>query len=153
MKQITISLLVVFCLSSPSFGGDASEPLPADKLAWFYTLVVQRESDQFSFSLMKDGWLAFDTWSEGKEMKEERVEITKDHYAKLKMKFENLFQHVQRTEIKNTDKQPSYVFERVSDSVTTLEFVGHYPKVEAFLDELSEISEKPLPSLVTRAKQ
>lgn len=98
MNQIIISLLIAFCVSSPSLGGDVPKRLPADELAWFYTLAVQKESDNFSFSLMKEGWLAFDTWSDGEEIKEERIEISEDQYAKLKVSFENLFQNVQRTE-------------------------------------------------------
>lgn len=151
MKSIATSLLLAIFLLGSSLADESLKPLPANELAWFYTLAVHHESENFSFSLMKDGWLAFDTWSEASDFNENRIELSADQFASLRAKFESLFLTIQKIESHNTDEKPSYTFEKVSDSVTTIEFSGYHPSVEAFLVELSKITKKPLPFSLNQA--
>ncbi|MEM0966491.1 MAG: hypothetical protein AAGJ81_10115 [Verrucomicrobiota bacterium] len=145
MKHISSILPLTLILLNSNLAGETPEPLPAEELSWFYTLAVQRGPENFSFSLMKEGWLAFDTWSDGDEMKENRIEISAAQFSSLKDRFENLFEYLESVEFENSNDDFSYAFERVTDSVTTLEFSGNHPKLTNFLNELSKTSGMPLP--------
>lgn len=142
--SLTTSLLALALIVS-AFGEDPPKPLSAQELDWFFTLAVGKNSDHFSFSLMKEGWLAFDSWGDNKEFRELRFEISADQFALLKKKFGDLFEVMQNRKVMNRGDQPAYTFERVADTVTTIEFSGPHPKAIAFLEELSNISKVPLP--------
>lgn len=142
MKPLLILSLLFLSVVQADSTSASSDP---DDLEWVYTLAVQNASQQFSFSLMKDGWLAFDTWGDDADLKESRSDLSAEQFALLKAKFDTLFERIRTSNRASANEVPSYAFERVGDHVTTLEFSGHYQDVVGFIEWLSLLSDEPLP--------
>lgn len=138
-----------FCLflglSSVLLRGDATGFLEPEKLAWHYTLAVQKGAQNYSFSIIKGGWLALDTWEDGEEMVENRIELTVPQFNGLKGKFTKTFAKMKTKSDLFSGSEPSYAFEEVADVVTTLEFKGVHSEISELLGDLSAISGKRLP--------
>ena len=145
MRKLPIGLCL-FLLVSASFGrGEATGFISPEKLSWHYTLAVQKGAQNYSFSLMKDRWLAFDIWQDGEDVVEKRIPISMKQFSDLKGKFSNTFEKIRHKKDFFTGSQPSYMFEEVTDTVSTLEFKGLHSEISQLLRELSYISKIQLP--------
>lgn len=149
MKNLAAILFLVLLV--PCFSGQGEEG-PGDPLTgvdWLYTLAVQKGEDHFSFSLMKDGWLDYGIWGEGKDYSEEEIKLSPEEFEKLRVEFETLFGRVEESIEEGSSGGPySFAFERVGLEVNTLEFAGDQPEVLAFLKKLSGLAQTPLPFAV-----
>lgn len=139
-------LIVFVCLfASENLSGEEAGPLPPEKLEWLYTLAVQKGEANFSFSIMKQGWLSFDTWVEGGDLKEERIELTTEQFDELIVKFTECFVRVKDLGAANDKIDFSYCFEQASDTAIVTKLSGETPGLRGLVDELSDFSGKPLP--------
>lgn len=124
---------------------DGPDSSISDELDWLFTLAVHKDSKNFAFSLMMEGWLSFDTWGDEVEYQADRIEISGDDFKKLREAFGGLFRKMQYAKAVDNKETPFYTFERIDEKVTTIEFWGDHPKVVAFINELSRTYEKTLP--------
>ncbi|MGB6220734.1 hypothetical protein [Haloferula sp.] len=137
--------MVLFLIAGGSLLGDEAVPNPPQKLEWLYTLAVQKGDENFSFSIMKEGWLSFDTWGEGKEFKEVRIELTTEQFDELITKFTECFVDMKDRGAAGADQEFSYCFEQASDTATISKHSGGNPELKALAEELSDLSGRPLP--------
>jgi biopolymer transport protein ExbD len=118
-------------------------------VSWLFTLAVHTDTDHASFSLMKDGGLAFDVWGEGTPLEEHLIELSLEDFLSLKQEFGVRFEAARELTAGASGEGLSYTFEHVEDTVTTLNFSGVHPDMEAFVHRLSKLAEKSMPDTIT----
>ena len=114
----------------PSVFAEEAEP----EFEWFFTLAVEQEGKNFSISLMREGWVSFDTWDETGEFREQRINLPMKEFEAWKQRFETLFLAMEKDKDLPKGPAPSFMFERVTDHVRTIEFTGRHQRV---VDQLS----------------
>ncbi|MEM1294430.1 MAG: hypothetical protein AAGH89_03630 [Verrucomicrobiota bacterium] len=143
---LAFTLLTVLALVPiPSSAQQNVPKLEPKDLDWLYTIAVSKEGRNLSFSLMKEGWLSFDTWGDNEQFREKRIDLNSADFASIRSKFETLFVLLSDEDLILVPSPSSFAIERVSEKVESLELSGRHPAVSQFMLELSEMVEVKLP--------
>ncbi|MGE9297049.1 MAG: ExbD/TolR family protein [Puniceicoccales bacterium] len=141
------ALLLLAMLPVASFGenqsAESSEPMP-----WLYTLVVGQNQNQFfSFSLLRNGSLAYEMWGDDQDLTEKVIALSAGQFIDLRQRFGVLF--ADQLTADASDAPPTeiaYTLEKTfGDDAQALQYAGEQPATLALLDALKDYSGQPFP--------